>query len=174
MAIYLSNGKYYIAYTTTGGIAKVDDVKKAYDFKTVEKANEQKKNASGKCSGYEVMNTESENTANNKNKRKVFTQEERMAIYRKTKGRCYICGEFVDFDSFEIEHRIPLAKGGTNDFENTFCSCHTCNQMKGSIIPVDLMEKIKQIHLYQLKKKCRRNRKKLKWRIAYNILKKLA
>ncbi len=177
MAIYLANGKCYIAYTETGGIAKVEDIKKAYDFKTVAKAREQKAKASGKCAGYEIVDTGSEknmdNAAENKNKRKTFTQEERMAIYRKTKGHCYICGEFVDFDSFEIEHRMPLAKGGTNDFENTFCSCHTCNSMKGSIVPIDLMGKIKQIQMYQLKRKCRRNKMNIKWKIAYKVLKML-
>lgn len=76
----------------------------------------------------------------------------RMMIYWKTKGHCYICGKFVDFDMFEIELKVQFAKGVTNDFKNLWCSCHTCNALKGSISSADIMEKIKQINLYQVKK----------------------
>lgn len=176
MGIYLTNGKCYIAHSATGAVIKVKDLKEAQDFHSIERAIAQKDKAPGKCSGYYFINTavQSERGSAEKVKRKVFTPEERKAIYRKTRGRCYICGEFVDYDSFEIEHRIPLAKGGTNDFENTFCSCHICNTMKGSITPVGLMEKIKQIHLYQIRRKCVKNRNSLKWKIAYKALQKLS
>ena len=76
----------------------------------------------------------------------------------------------MDFDSFEIEHKIPLAKGGTNDFENLFCSCHCCNTMKNSIYPHELMEKVTQIFMYQMGKKYHNS---IKWKMARRLLENL-
>ena len=41
-----------------------------------------------------------------------------MAIYRKTEGHCCFCGRFVNFNSFEIERKVPVSKGGSDEFEN--------------------------------------------------------
>lgn len=160
MSIVLTNGKYYIAHDATGAVIKVTDIKQAQDFYSVERAIHQKNKAPGKCAGYYYIDTSIDDSItcaveNNttKIKRKNFSVNDRMKIYRKTEGHCYLCGEFVDFDSFEIEHRIPLGKGGTNDFSNTFCSCHICNTMKNSIYPEELMEKITKIFMYQVTQK---------------------
>lgn len=165
MAVYLTNGKYYIAHSKTGAVIKVTTIEEAQNFYSVERAIKQKEKASKKCSGYYYIKTELKEDS--KTKRKKFSASDRIKIYRKTTGHCYLCGEFIDFDMFEIEHRIPLAKGGTNEINNLFCACHTCNTLKGSIAPADLMEKIKQIHLYQIKKE---NGNSLKWRMIYKAL----
>ena len=111
-----------------------------------------------------------EKVSANTPKRKSFTKDERIKIYRKTKGHCYLCGEFVDFDSYEIEHKVPLSKGGTNDLSNLFCSCHTCNLIKHDIYPEDFMEKISKIFMYQMRIK---NRKCLKWKVLHKVLKEM-
>ena len=85
--------------------------------------------------------------------RKIFSKEERQQIYRKTKGHCYICGEFVDYDIYEIEHKIPLSKGGTNNLSNLFCSCHSCNVMKQNLYIKDFTQNISRIISYQKRKK---------------------
>lgn len=158
MAIVLTNGKYYIARNSKGKMVKVSDIGQAKDFRSVENAIKQKNLAPSKCAGFYYIDTSIDPTIcqdsdTGKIKRKSFSANDRKEIYRKTKGHCYLCGEFVDFDSFEIDHQIPLAKGGTNDFENLFPSCHTCNSMKNSIYPEELLEKINQIFMYQMGKK---------------------
>lgn len=105
-----------------------------------------------------------------KTKRKVFTQEERAEIYRKTKGYCYLCGDFVDYNNFEVEHKIPLSKGGTNDIDNLFCSCHVCNSIKQDIYPEDFMERITKIFLYQMDQK---HRKKMVWKMMSKKIEKM-
>ena len=92
-------------------------------------------------------------------KRRSFSSKERLTIYRKTERHCYLCGEFVDFNSFEVEHQIPLSKGGTNDLGNLFCACHCYNTIKHDIYSRDFMEKISQIFIYQMRV---RNRNSLK------------
>ncbi|MBO5372098.1 MAG: HNH endonuclease [Lachnospiraceae bacterium] len=88
--------------------------------------------------------------------------------YIKTKGCCYLSGEFVDFDKFEIEHKVPLSKGETNDFSNLYCACHIDNAIKHDIYPEDFMERISKIFMYQMGI---RNGKGLKWKILHMVLK---
>jgi len=43
---------------------------------------------------------------------------------------CYYCGE--EAQTGHIEHKIPLAIGGTNDLDNLVWSCADCNLSKGT------------------------------------------
>ena len=76
---------------------------------------------------------------------------ERSQVYSKTNGHCGICGEFVPFDSFTIDHIIPISKGGSSTIDNLQCSCLVCNRIKQDILPEDLFDKISAIISYQLK-----------------------
>ena len=171
MAVILTDGRNYIAHSSTGAVIRVSDIREAQDFHTVERAVKQKKKAPGKCAGFYYIDTDMEETENetqkNKVKRKKFSAKERLDIYRKTEGHCYLCGEFVDFDSFEIEHHIPISKGGTNDLDNLYCSCFICNAIKRDIYPKEFMEKISQIFLYQMQKKYGDS---LDWKVVNRLL----
>lgn len=180
MAIVLTNGTYFIAHNKTGATIKVTDIEMAQDFFSVENAIKQKKKAPGKCAGFYYIDTDMENNnvevvvdehkntkPKKKEERKSFSAFERLEVYRKTEGHCYLCGDFVDFDSFEMEHRLPLSKGGTNDLSNIFCSCHTCNTIKRDIYPTDLLEQVTKIFLYQMNMK---HGNKLMWRIVHRVL----
>lgn len=177
MAIVLTNGNYYIAHNATGAIIKVSDIDQAQDFYSVERAIRQKEKHPGKCKGYYFIDTsiqiECEEVAEKPHKkkkpykRKIFSVNQRKEIYSKTEGHCYLCGDFVDFDFFEAEHRIPLSKGGTNDLDNIFCSCHVCNTIKRDIYPADLMEKVTKIFLHQMNLK---HGNKLMWRLVHRVL----
>lgn len=47
------------------------------------------------------------------------------------KGLCYLCGKPMDEDC-EVDHKVALVNGGTNDIEN-LCAVHkSCNARKGS------------------------------------------
>lgn len=177
MAVYLTNGTYYIRHDSKGAVTKTANILEAQDFHTVERAINQKNRTPGKCSGYyyvvmdndvEVNFTpENKRKENDKCRRKIFSVTDRKNIYRKTSGHCYLCGEFVDFDLFEIEHMVPLAKGGTNELDNLFCSCHCCNTMKNSIYPKDFLEKIKQIYFYQMEKELGDS---MRWKVIRYLL----
>ncbi len=102
-------------------------------------------------------------------KRKALSHSQRIRVYSKTHGHCYLCGQFVDFDKFEVEHRIPLAIGGTNDIDNLFCSCHECNSMKGNIEHGELFKKMRQIQLHRIENGCRHGKYSLKYIILNKI-----
>jgi len=57
-------------------------------------------------------------------------------VLRRTDSRCWYCGAELSRlgeMSFEIDHVLPIAKGGTNDPSNLVASCRACNQKKGDM-----------------------------------------
>lgn len=154
--LYKEESKKFIAYSDSRKVIHVKSLEEAHRFDTPNQARKARDKASKKMAYFRVYivmdNGELIKENSNITKRKKFSQEERKRIYQKTKGHCYLCGEFVDFDVFQVEHRIPLAKGGTNDFSNLFPACNCCNSMKNSIYPEELLEKITQIFMYQVTK----------------------
>ena len=178
MAIVLTNGKFYIAHNESGAIIKVTDIKQAQNFYSIERAIAQKNKCPGKCSGYyfidtsivDVIESSGESESKRKIKHKRFSNRKRRSIYEKTQGHCYLCGELVKFNSFEVDHKIPLSKGGTDDISNLYCSCHKCNKIKRNIYYEDFMERISQIFMYQMQLQ---NGDSLRWRIIHRELQKM-
>lgn len=153
MAYVLHNGIYYCYIDDKNTICKTQDINLATRFPNSKKAHEKLHKATKKLKGYQVIDLESnENVEESiKIKRKQFSSIERTAIYNKNKGRCAICGKFVPYDDFTVDHIIPLAKGGTNESNNLQCTCRICNSIKQDILPEDLMNKLIGIVLYQMK-----------------------
>lgn len=53
---------------------------------------------------------------------------------------CHWCG--VKCPSYEIDHRIPLSKGGKHERRNLVISCRTCNRKKGARCPVEFAQSL--------------------------------
>lgn len=108
--LYKEDTNKYIGYSDTGKVIHVGKLENAYKFDTPNEARNARKKASKKMAYFHVYmlmgNGKLKKVSENTSKRKAFTKEERIKIYRKTKGRCYLCGEFVDFDSYEIVHKV--------------------------------------------------------------------
>lgn len=161
----------------------MSDIEQATKFSTQEEAQKLRKYASKKLKNFKIHSIEKaadpapeeakEDVAKKvpekkaavkmTSQRRCFSQNERTAVYNKSEGRCAICGKFVPFESFTVDHIIPLAKGGSNDMSNLQCACKTCNRIKQDILPQDLMEKLTQIMLYQVgQKENKKYRKQLR------------
>lgn len=54
----------------------------------------------------------------------------REALYVRQGGRCAYCGQEVLLAQFNVDHIIPLSKGGKNKPHNKIGSCVSCNQKK--------------------------------------------
>lgn len=60
------------------------------------------------------------------------TNKMRFAIYERDNYRCRKCGRRTN--DLEVDHIIPIAKGGKSTFDNLQTLCHRCNYKKGSSI----------------------------------------
>lgn len=58
----------------------------------------------------------------------------RFRIFKRDNYRCQICGRSAqDGATLEVDHRVPRAKGGTDDSENLWTLCFDCNRGKRDI-----------------------------------------
>jgi hypothetical protein len=60
-----------------------------------------------------------------------FSDEQRMAIYRKNKGVCQVCGISCEESDFHADHIVPHSKGGRTAVVNGQVLCPKDNLMKG-------------------------------------------
>lgn len=62
------------------------------------------------------------------------TNQMRFAIYAKDGYRCRNCGISERYAPLEIDHIIPISKGGKSSYNNLQTLCHKCNVGKGNNI----------------------------------------
>lgn len=62
------------------------------------------------------------------------TVEDVRIILERQQGRCWWCQEPVG-DEYHVDHRIPLARGGSDSAANLVISCPFCNQSKKDKMP---------------------------------------
>jgi 5-methylcytosine-specific restriction endonuclease McrA len=66
----------------------------------------------------------------------VVKQKDVLALADQQNHRCYYCGASFFINGtleyyFEIEHKIPISRGGSNDITNVALACRECNARKG-------------------------------------------
>ena len=61
-----------------------------------------------------------------------FGPEIRSELHRRQQGRCVYCGGRQRMDLMDVDHKTPLARGGSNDRRNLQLLCRTCNLRKGT------------------------------------------
>lgn len=63
------------------------------------------------------------------NKRKPISVSLRYAILKRDNGQCVLCGSKASKGaSLEVDHIIPVSRGGTNTEENLRILCDVCNR----------------------------------------------
>jgi len=73
------------------------------------------------------------NGGSEKNARKTIPLHIRWAVLKKNNYACVKCGQSPAKNNdveLEVDHILPVAKGGTNDIENLQTLCWECNQGK--------------------------------------------
>lgn len=62
--------------------------------------------------------------------RKQIKQSKRFAVFNRDNHTCQYCGKKAPGVVLEIDHKIPVSKGGDNSMGNLVTSCFDCNRGK--------------------------------------------
>lgn len=65
-----------------------------------------------------------------KTKRKSISKKVRFEIFKRDMFKCVYCGNKAPDILLQIDHIIPVSKGGDNDLTNLVTSCESCNNGK--------------------------------------------
>jgi 5-methylcytosine-specific restriction endonuclease McrA len=68
-----------------------------------------------------------------------FTYREWLALVEKHGGRCAYCGVAA---AMQVDHRTPLARGGTNEVANILPACGPCNQRKHTMTEAEFRARL--------------------------------
>lgn len=74
-----------------------------------------------------------------------FSDYEKKTIYAKANGKCAICGKPVEFKKMTVDHKVPIAKGGTNDLGNLQLAHLSCNRAKSDMLLDELCKLAEEI-----------------------------
>jgi 5-methylcytosine-specific restriction endonuclease McrA len=66
----------------------------------------------------------------------------RRNIFYRDKNRCQYCGKVFQQRELNLDHIIPISRGGTSCWENVVCACISCNTKKGDRLPSEAGMKI--------------------------------
>lgn len=64
------------------------------------------------------------------------TAEIIQSQYSSQRGRCWWCSKDLN-NTFDVDHRIPFSKGGTNLPENIVVTCEFCNSSKNNRLSME-------------------------------------
>ena len=71
-------------------------------------------------------------------KRKSIGLRTRFAVLAAGGFRCHYCGRRAGPEVvLQLDHRIPVSAGGTDDRSNLVASCTACNQGKSDVVRLD-------------------------------------
>jgi 5-methylcytosine-specific restriction endonuclease McrA len=59
----------------------------------------------------------------------------RKNIYFRDRNRCQYCGQKFAPKELNLDHVVPLSRGGKSTWDNVVCCCFACNHRKGNRLP---------------------------------------
>jgi len=59
----------------------------------------------------------------------------RRNIFFRDRNRCQYCGRVYPQKRLNLDHVVPLSRGGRSSWDNVVCACIECNSRKGSRTP---------------------------------------
>lgn len=66
-------------------------------------------------------------------------------VEEKLKGRCEYCDCKLNKTNLEVDHKIPISKGGSFGESNLAYICHNCNAAKGEMTDIEFKALLKLI-----------------------------
>ena len=64
-----------------------------------------------------------------------YVRFSRFNIYARDQNRCQYCGRQFPRAELNLDHVVPLSRGGRTSWDNVVCCCFACNHRKGNRLP---------------------------------------
>ena len=69
-----------------------------------------------------------------KTKRQQSYRKEKQALLKRS-SLCHWCQCKLNMDTATLDHKIPISRGGLNNFNNYVLACEPCNSKRGNSMP---------------------------------------
>lgn len=66
----------------------------------------------------------------NKNKRKSMSLRNRFRVFKRDQFTCQYCMRSTPIVTLEVDHIVPVSRGGDNSQDNLITACYECNRGK--------------------------------------------
>ena len=73
-------------------------------------------------------------TENHANHKRSLSKRVRFFVLKRDNFTCVYCGRSASEVTLEIDHKIPVSRGGSNDVDNLVTACRSCNLGKSDIL----------------------------------------
>ena len=83
-----------------------------------------------------------DHTFKHRPKTRVLGIARRREIYERDNGKCYLCHINLTLKEIQLDHLIPVSRGGDSSAQNLAVACRFCNQSRGSRITIDQLKKL--------------------------------
>ena len=80
---------------------------------------------------------------------KTFSAELKRELRNAQGGKCMYCGRKPGIDLMDVDHKNPMAKGGSDQKRNLQVLCRSCNTRKGATTDRQFRSKFKSIGVPQ-------------------------
>ena len=77
-----------------------------------------------------------------KTERRRLTKEQRQLVFDKMGGHCAYCGCEFSLQTMQVDHIVPLRKGGADTLGNMWPACRSCNHYKHTLTIEQFREEI--------------------------------
>jgi len=88
-----------------------------------------------------------DHTYKHRPKTRIVNTARRVEIYKRDNGQCYMCHEKLPLEKIELDHLVPVSRGGTSDSKNVAVSCQFCNRSRGNRIELAQLQKISELRM---------------------------
>ena len=82
-------------------------------------------------------------------RRKSFSADLKLELHKAQGGKCMYCGRRPGMDLMDVDHKNPMAKGGSDQKRNLQLLCRSCNTRKGATTDRQFRSKFKSIGVPQ-------------------------
>ena len=77
--------------------------------------------------------------------RRPFEPGQKEALFRRQGGRCMYCGAERDIREFQIDHMVPVVRGGPHEMTNFQLLCGPCNNRKRDYTDEEFRQRFREL-----------------------------